>query len=226
MTQAITPAATSPVQRFQVLDETGVCVSAFIRRIPGIDVSHDKEEALRRLDSTHRRIRNELGVGDWPLLTAQQVHGSDIVTINEAPRSDTQFPGADGLVTNQRGILLGIHVADCCAVYMVDPVARAIGLVHSGKKGTEANIAGRAIARLAQELGAEPSRMVVQLSPCIRPPHYEIDFAATIIQQCRESGVQQIHDDGDCTGCDLERFYSYRLEKGKTGRMLALVGLK
>ncbi len=215
-----------PVQRFPALDETGVCVSAFIRRIPGIDVSHDKEEALGHLESTHRRIRTELGVGDWPLLTAQQVHGNDLVVVNEVPKRDTQFPGADGMVTNQREVLLGIHVADCGAVYIVDPVARAIGLVHSGKKGTELNIAGRAIVQLTEKFGAEPSRMVVQLSPCIRPPHYEVDFAATIIQQCREAGVRQIHDGGECTGCDLERFYSYRLEKGKTGRMLALLGLK
>ncbi len=171
-------------------------------------------------------MRNELGVGDWPLVTAQQVHGNDILTITEAPTDDMQFSGADGFVTNQRGVLLGIHVADCGAVYIVDPVARAIGLVHSGKKGTELNIAGRAIARLSEEFGADPARMVVQLGPCIRPPHYEVDFAATILQQCRDAGVRQVHDDGDCTACDLQRFYSYRMEKGKTGRMLALLGLK
>jgi copper oxidase (laccase) domain-containing protein len=68
--------------------------------------------------------------------------------------------------------------------------------------------------------------MVVQLSPCIRPPHYEVDFAAQIIKQCRDRGVQQIHDSGKCTASDLASYYSYRMEKGRTGRMLALLGLK
>jgi hypothetical protein len=37
--------------------------------------------------------------------------------------------------------------------------------------------------------------------------------------------VKQIHDAGACTACDIDRYYSYRAEKGKTGRMLALLGL-
>nr|MBA2241521.1 laccase domain-containing protein [Chthoniobacterales bacterium] len=68
-----------------------------------------------------------------------------------------------------------------------------------------------------------PEDLIVQLSPCIRPPHYEIDFAAQIIAQCRERGVENVHDCAVCTACDLERYYSYRAEKGRTGRMLALL---
>ena len=46
-----------------------------------------------------------------------------------------------------------------------------------------------------------------------------------IIEQCRAAGVKKIHDTGVCTACDIDRYYSYRAEKGKTGRMLALLGL-
>jgi polyphenol oxidase len=67
--------------------------------------------------------------------------------------------------------------------------------------------------------------MVAQLSPCIRPPHYEVDFAAQIVDQCRVAGIGQIHDCRTCTACELERYYSYRIEMGKTGRMLALLAL-
>jgi copper oxidase (laccase) domain-containing protein len=66
---------------------------------------------------------------------------------------------------------------------------------------------------------------VVQLGPCIRPPHYEIDFAADIVEQCRRAGVRQINDSATCTACDTTRYYSYRAEKGRTGRMLALLAL-
>jgi hypothetical protein len=78
---------------------------------------------------------------------------------------------------------------------------------------------------MKERFGSNPTNMIVQLSPCIRPPHYEIDFAEEILQQCRALGVKEIHDSGVCTACDLGRYYSYRAEKGKTGRMLALVGL-
>jgi copper oxidase (laccase) domain-containing protein len=73
--------------------------------------------------------------------------------------------------------------------------------------------------------GSNPTELTIQLSPCIRPPHYEIDFAVRIIEQCRALGVKEIHDSRVCTACHLDRYYSYRTEKGKTGRMIALVGL-
>ncbi|HEV2965660.1 MAG TPA: polyphenol oxidase family protein, partial [Chthoniobacterales bacterium] len=101
----------------------------------------------------------------------------------------------------------------------------AIGLVHSGKKGTELAIASKAIEKMGEQFGSNPADLIVQLSPCIRPPHYEIDFAAEIVEQLRTAGVKQIHDSGVCTACDIDRYYSYRAEKGKTGRMLALLGL-
>jgi copper oxidase (laccase) domain-containing protein len=79
---------------------------------------------------------------------------------------------------------------------------------------------------MATQFGSKISNLIVQLSPCIRPPHYEVDFAAQVIEQCKSRGVTQIHDNGVCTACDLQSYYSYRAEKGRTGRMLALLGLK
>lgn len=122
--------------------------------------------------------------------------------------------------------MLGIYVADCCAVYLVDPTCRAFGVLHSGKKGTEKGITKKAIAMMEDRFGSRPSDIVVQLSPCIRPPAYEVDFAADIRQQALDSGVSptNLHDTGLCTSADLTKFYSYRMEKGRTGRMMALLG--
>lgn len=215
-----------PVEHFPALDAIAQCRSAFVRRIPGIDVAHEKAEGLRRLEAIHREVRIALGLGDWSLLTAEQVHGNGITVIDRSATAAQHFAGCDGMITNQPRMALGIHVADCCAVYLVDPITPAVGLVHSGKKGTELNIAGRALDQMKTRFGSKMSEMVVQLSPCIRPPHYEIDFAARIVEECRERGVQQIHDTGLCTACDVEAFYSYRMEQGRTGRMLALLGLR
>jgi len=215
----------APVEFFPALTATSVCRHAFIKRVRGIDVSHDKTEALKRLDVVHREARLEIGMADWPLLTAQQIHGDKIATVDQPVARDKEFAGCDGLITNQKRIALGIHVADCCAIYIVDPKMPAIGLVHSGKKGTERAIVPKAIQQMREHFGSDPAELIVQLSPCIRPPHYEIDFAAKIIEQCRAAGAKNIHDPGACTACDTDRYYSYRAEKGKTGRMLALLGL-
>jgi polyphenol oxidase len=226
-----------PFEQFPALSAMGIVRHAFTRRIPGIDLSHNKAEILRRLEAAHREIRNAIGVGDWPLFTAEQVHGNKIAIVDEvgsARRADRtpkrgvptkEFPGCDGIITNQRGVALGIYVADCCAVYIVDTQTPALGLVHSGRKGTELGVVTNAITQMIDRFGSDSAKMLVQLSPCIRPPDYEVDFAAEIVRQCSALGVKEIHDPGMCTACDLGRYYSYRAEKGKTGRMLALIGL-
>ncbi|MFZ0915447.1 MAG: polyphenol oxidase family protein [Candidatus Udaeobacter sp.] len=228
-----------PFEQFPALSAVGICRHVFTQRIAGIDVSHDKAEVLKRLDAAHREIQNTIGIGDWPVFTAQQIHGHKIAVVDEAGsalRADRErrraaslpsreFPGCDGIITNQRRVTLGIYVADCCAVYIVDPKTPAIGLVHSGRKGTELGVVTDAINQMLHRFGSDPANMIVQLSPCIRPPHYEVDFAAEIMQQCRAFGVKEIHDSGICTACNLDRYYSYRAEKGKTGRMLALIAL-
>jgi copper oxidase (laccase) domain-containing protein len=220
------PASPSPVEFFPALAESGQVKHGFIGRIPGIDVATDREQALTRLDSTHRRLQNELGLGDRIFLSAEQVHGDRIAVVDRSPEAGQCFPGADGLITNQRYVSLGIYVADCCAVFLVDPRRSSIGLVHSGRKGTELEIVPQAIAAMGEHFGTEPRDIIAQLSPSIRPPHYEVDFTAEIVQQIRAHGVSRIHDSGQCTACDLARYYSYRAEKGRTGRMLALLALE
>ena len=216
-----------PFEQFPALSAIGICRHVFTHRIPDIDVSHAKAEVLKRLDAAHHEIRNALDVGDWPLFTAEQIHGNEIGVVKSYSRGPVgrEFAGCDGIITNQRGIALGVYVADCCAVYIVDPKMPAIGLVHSGRKGTELGVVTNAIREMIDRFGSDPANMIVQLSPCIRPPHYEVGFAVEIVRQCRALGVKEIDESGLCTACDLDRYYSYRAEKGKTGRMLALLGL-
>src|SRR5438034_7309119 len=214
-----------PFEQFPALSAIGICRHAFAQRIPGINVSHDKAEVLKRLDAAHREIRKAIGIGDWLLFTAQQIHGNKIGIVDAPMTSGKEFAACDGIITNQRGIVLGVYVADCCAVYIVDSKTPAIGLVHSGRKGSEYGIVTNAIRQMIERFGSDPANIIVQLSPCVRPPHYDVDFAAEIVRQCSAFGVKEIHDSGVCTACDLDRYYSYRAEKGKTGRMLALLGL-
>jgi copper oxidase (laccase) domain-containing protein len=214
-----------PAEQFPALGVLDDVVHGFTLRVADIELSHDKMEALARLDGIHRKIRRRQGLGRAPFITAQQVHGERIGVVDEAPAEDECFDSCDGLITNQRGVCLGIYVADCCAVYLADPVCSAMGLVHSGKKGTELGVVANAIKSMAEHFGSRASDIVVQLSPCIRPPHYETDFAGEIVRQCRELGVTAVNDCGVCTACDLNRYYSYRAEKGRTGRMLAFLAL-
>lgn len=198
----------------------------FTGRVAGLDVKADRALALARLESYHRQAREDLGIADLPLILAEQVHGKEAATIRHGAEAPARpIPGVDGIVTDRPDVCLGIYVADCCAVYLVDPVRRAIGLVHAGRKGAESGIVPAAVSAMTAAFGTEAGDLVVQLSPCIRPPWYEVNFSDLIIAQCRESGVRLIHDCGICTAAEPERYYSYRREKGRTGRMLALLSL-
>lgn len=200
---------------------------AFLLRATEVDTAvASKSEAIERLTPHFRAHVEHLGF-DWAdLQTAEQTHGTELAVVDEPRGGLNVIPIVDGLLTDRPGVLLGIMVADCCAVSVVDPDRKAIALVHSGKAGTEAGIVSRAIAGMREAFSSEASNLIVHLSPCIRPPHYEIDFAATIREQAAHAGVpgSQIHDAGTCTASDPTTFYSYRREQGKTGRMLALLG--
>jgi copper oxidase (laccase) domain-containing protein len=210
-----------PVDTFKVLEGLAGFRHAFLCRVPGLDVRTERAEALERLAEHHAAARLELGFSNGPLGTARQVHGNRVEVLREAKTREAAE--TDGLVTNVAGLCLGVYVADCCAVYLVDPVKRAIGLLHSGKKGTELGIAERAVRTMEREYGSAAGDLVAQLSPCIRPPQYEVDFAAEIARQLHAAGVGRVADCGANTAADPERYYSYRMERGRTGRLLALL---
>ncbi len=217
----------TPSQRFPALDAVQGTSHAFLLRQPGIDVACDRDEALARLRPGFESGIRAFGAEPAEVATAEQVHGGDLAEVGQPAGLGAPIPGVDGLLTRRRGAVLGIYVADCCAVYLTDKRGRGIALVHSGRKGTEAGIAPAAVRALGG-WGIDPADLIVQLSPCIRPPAYEVDFAAEIRRSCAAAGVpaEQIHDDRTCTARDLARHYSYRAERGRTGRMLALLAMR
>ena len=212
------------VEHFAALDGLG-CRHGLIGRVPGVDVATDRTTALLRLDEAHRRAAAELLGSERAFVTAEQVHGNAVAVIASGAVPALPIPGVDGLATDRNDVCLGIYVADCCAIFLVDPRRRVIGLAHSGRRGTELNILSAAVETMRREFGSDPSDIVAQLSPCIRPPWYEVDFAAQMVEQGRAAGLDRITDCGTCTAANPELYYSYRREKGRTGRMLALLAL-
>ena len=88
----------------------GVCTD-FVERVPGIPTSTNKEETLSKLLPHHALATLKLGFTSAHL--AEQVHGPKIITVT--PDTPLISDGADGLISNRPGTLLGIHVADCGA---------------------------------------------------------------------------------------------------------------
>jgi YfiH family protein len=178
---------------------------------------------LERLDDS---IRETFLAAGFPMARAaqgEQIHGNRAAAVRETP--GVRVPGVDALATNVAGLPLVVRVADCGPVFFYDPVTRSIAVAHSGRKGTEGNIVAATVDCLRKNFGSRPADLIVELGPCIRPPHYEVDFAAEIARQAHAAGVRYFHDAGVCTASRLDRYYSYRAEKGRTGRMWGVLML-
>ncbi|NQU10722.1 laccase domain-containing protein [bacterium] len=156
------------------------------------------------------------------VVTAEQIHRNG-VALAEAPRAAT--PGVDALITCQPGLPLVVRCADCAAVYVVDQATPAIGLVHSGRTGTKLNVVGATVAAMTRCFGTRPTDCRAVISPCIGPCHYEVDLWTALELQLRDAGLREVDNPRICTACHLDRYYSYRAEKGHTGRMYALLVL-
>ena len=202
--------------------------AGWIERVPGLTITGDRDEAMKLLRPHHEISVSNFADQPSQWWRAEQVHGTHVAVVPDCPQilaSDgiPVVPNVDGLVTCQAGIVLTIYTADCGAIWLADRKTGAIGLLHSGKKGTEGNIFQAALGVMADQFGTHADDLIAVLSPCIRKPDYEVDFATSIGKQATQAGVGQFLDCGLNTASDLDRFYSYRREMGKTGRMMALI---
>ena len=210
----------------QILNQHPENFARFITRIPGVATTTDRAAVISALTPAHEEVLVDGGIAPKMLRRAQQVHGNKVALVGDIGCS---YPveGVDGLFCGGKAdCCLGIYVADCAAVWIYDTESQSRALVHSGKAGTQQNIVGETLKSMYKVLGVNASDCIAVISPCIRPPHYEVDIVMMIKQQLSDAGIaaENIIDSGLDTAADLETFYSYRVEKGNTGRMLALFG--
>ena len=176
-----------------------------------------------KADDFEGRALAALGFSPARFASAEQTHGSGAAVIFET--TGERVPLVDALATSVRNLPLVIRCADCAAVFIVDRRTPAIALVHSGKKGTVANIVGSTVTTMRQKFGTNPADCTSFISPSIGPCHYEMDLWSRLEHQLRQTGVSDIHNPRICTACHLDRYFSYRAEKGQTGRMFAVLAL-
>jgi copper oxidase (laccase) domain-containing protein len=203
-------------ETFAPLDQLGLVLHAFTLRTTEDTKAEDFQQ----------RFVHSLGFALFA--AAEQTHGNGVAVVDASSRAvpASLFPQVDALVTRERNLPLVIRCADCADVYIIDRKTPAIGLVHSGKMGTLGKIVPCTILQMQTQFGTNPSDCLAFISPSIGPCHYEVDIWDGIEQQLCDAGVKDIYNPRVCTACHLDRYFSYRAEKGRTGRMLAVLALK
>ena len=120
-----------------------------------------------------------IGVRPEDMVYADQKHTDHVMVAGAAHKGmgvtrERDFSGVDGLVTDEPGVCLVTSFADCVPLYFADPVHRAIGLTHSGWRGTVAKIGTRTIELMHEKYGTNPSDLVCCIGPCIGRECYEV----------------------------------------------------
>jgi YfiH family protein len=111
------------------------------------------------------------------LVTVQQVHGTDILVIDEPNDDVSHFLGieSDAIITNQPGIMIGVCVADCVPILLHDAEKRVIAVVHAGWQGTAGKLVAKTVAGMKTLFGSQPEHIQAAIGPCIGQCCYEVD---------------------------------------------------
>jgi len=191
-----------------------------------------------------RRVAARAGFGIDRLRTAQQVHGTAVVRATGLVRDAT----ADALwCRREDAVVVGVLTADCVPILLADRDGNVAAAIHSGWRGSAANIAGAVVATLVRE-GIPAARLVATIGPCIeleafevgpevaaafdpafvrdQSPRPHVDLVACVRHQLAAAGIdpRAIAKVGACTHADLTRYYSFRRDGAGIGQMLAFVG--
>lgn len=200
-------------------------------------------------DSVHenrRRLFEKAGLPPDRLAIAGQVHGDKIAQVSEPGL----YPGFDALVTRTPELVLCITAADCAVLLLADPDSRVVAACHSGWRGTAAEIARRTVEAML-DFGAQPPHLRAYISPCISTEYFEVgpevaaefpdqyvfersdwnrphvDLKQALVDQLIQTGMDasSIETSPRCTFSETHDFFSYRAEKGATGRMMGFISL-
>ena len=170
------------------------------------------------------RFMKTLGVGKDRVVCTDQKHTATVRVVTEADAGkgviyERDFSFVDGLVTNVRGLALAIFASDCVPLYFVDPVKGAIGVAHSGWRGTISRIGQVTVEKMAGEYGTDPKDLVCAIGPSICHDCYEIsaDVAEEFMREFPGHEREILTDDGKDPNTSEHK---YHLDLWETNRIV------
>ena len=212
-----------------------------------LNLSVHTQDAPENTTENRRRLWQALGFGEEQVATSYQIHGNEVLKVTK-PGS---YQGYDALITRQSGIALAVTVADCTPILIYDHVQKVIAAIHAGWRGTVGEIVRKSVQTMHEEFGTNPADCRAYVGTCIDECSFEVgDEVATNFSpehkyfnqkigkfyvDLKKANRDQLINVGltdsniqispYSTVLNNEDYFSHRLEKGKTGRMLACIAL-
>ena len=137
----------------------------------------DEEEAIKK---NREALCELLRIADDRLLMPHQVHLTEMTVVDEgllrlsAEERHEALEGVDALMTNVKGVCIGVSTADCIPVLLYDPVQRAVCAIHAGWRGTVQRIVQVAVTQMTKAYGSRPQHLIAQIGPGISLDSFEV----------------------------------------------------
>ncbi|MBV5304967.1 MAG: peptidoglycan editing factor PgeF [Chlorobium sp.] len=197
-----------------------------------------------------RRLCAAAGIDHEQMVRSEQVHGTEIL-LAEKPGA---YHGYDAFITNKENLFLSVFTADCYPILVFDPRHNASGAVHAGWKGAAGEIVIKTIDAMKKNFASIPAELIAYIGTGISAEAYEVnqevanvfrtdesrpspfsmkedkyllDLRQVNFRQLLDAGIQisNIERSSFCSYRDSNLFFSYRRDKGTTGRMVSLIGV-
>ncbi len=165
---------------------------------------------------------------------------------------ETAIEDCDALITNQKNIMLTILTADCVPILLFDKKEKVVASIHAGWRGTKQEIVIKTIKKMQEQFHSNPKDILASIAPSIGKCCYEVDWSVTehfkdIKNAYIDRGEKQMLDlpyinrvqllkaglnenniemSNICTACEVDNYFSYRKERGCSGRFMSMIGLK
>lgn len=172
---------------YPLLEKTGLVKHGFSTRIGGVsegiwssmNLSFSRGDEEKAVRENFRRMAKALDVEADSFVFSQQTHTTNVrkVTLEDKGKGFTEpldYHDVDGLVTNVPGLCLTTFYADCVPLFFIDPVHKAIGLSHSGWRGTVGKMGQATLQKMKGEYGTNPSDVIAAIGPSICQDCYEV----------------------------------------------------
>lgn len=176
-----------PLLHFPLLEQTGIVREGFSTRLGGVsegifstmNLSFTRGDKKEAVEENYHRIAAALGVSYERFVSSDQTHTTNVRRVYEQDAGngitrEREFFDVDGLVTDVPGLVLATFYADCVPLYFVDPVQKAIGLSHSGWRGTVNRMGQETIRVMEKEFGTKPENLYCAIGPSICQDCYEV----------------------------------------------------
>jgi len=219
---------------FDNLEQTGIVEHFFTTRYGGVssgflsslNFSYSQGDRKENVDENFRRAAVHIGMTSGDIVCSQQTHTTNVRKVTAADKGkgvvcERDYTDVDGLITDERGIVLATFYADCVPLFIVDPVNRAIGLSHSGWRGTVGKMGKVTLDKMRAEYGTKPETVKVAIAPSICQNCYEVSedvalaFAEAFSRDDVKAGEYLVRYQQDYGQQDIEHCLMIQKENGK-----------